>query len=373
MVHKPYFDLIVFDCALGSILFLDDIDLGNTIHALVYAVVAGIFLDSILKPSITRRKKALAVLLYYSLLMLQMAILVMGDFSPFVRWLAATLLMITFVVERFIFRRVGQMAVVPFGDEIVLSFEDLLNYRQKLNQKAHYLKQVGVALNPGAVKEMLLDLPRHRVTRYANKDALSQEYLQHLEDSLADPYVYLVFSDTGSVVSTALSVFHRKLYNHISLAFDPGLATLISYNGGEKVSPPGLNPEIIQWFYKKEDASIRIYRLAVTREQKSAMASRVRQIDREGSAYNVLGFTKRRAFAPNIMFCSQFVYCLLQEVGAHYFDMLPEETKPSDLIELDYTRKLEYVETIRLSDIADDWDYNPEKPAATTTSVVAGK
>lgn len=348
---KGVFDFALFLGVMCCILWVDNFNLGITLYALVYAVVAGVFLESILKPSITRRKKALAVLLYFSLLSLQLFILIRNDFSPSSRTVAASLLLVTFLTEQLILRRLSKASVVAFENEQVLSFEDLRSFRQRMNQKMGHLRQLGGALSPSAVREMLVDLPRHRVTRYVNKEALSEEYLAHLEESMEDPYVYLVFSDTGSVVSTALGVFHKKLYNHISIAFDSELATLISYNGGEKVSPPGLNPEIIQWFYKKEDASIRIYRLKVSRKQKEGMAARIRQIDREGSAYNLLGFTRNKAFAPNIMFCSQFVYCLLEEVGANYFQMAPEDTKPSDLIEQDYLRKLEYMETIMLSEV----------------------
>ncbi len=350
MEKQPsYFELSVFFLAFICVLFLEDYDLGITLHILVFAVVASVFLQSILKPSITRTKKALAVLLYYGLLILQLAILVLNHFSKASRIVAAGLLVITFLVDRLIFHRVGKPSVTPFVDDFTISFEDLRHYRNKLGKKAYQLKQVGSALGPAAIREMLLDLPRHRVTRYVNKESLSVEYMDNLHRSLADEYIYLVFSDTGSVASTAIGAFHQKLYNHISIAFDAGLATLISYNGGEKVSPPGLNPEIIQWFCKKEDASIRIYRLKVTREQKQGMIDKICQINQEGSAFNLLGFAKAKAFQPNIMFCSQFVYCLLELVGANYFTKSSLETKPADLIELDYERKLEFVETIHLS------------------------
>lgn len=363
---KSYFDLGLFFVTLICILFLEDVDLGITLHAFVFAIVAGVFLDSILKPSMTRTKKALAVLLYYSLLVLQLGILVLGNFSKESRFVAAGLLLITFLVEHLIFRRLGKASVVPFADDFTLSFEDLRHYRSKLNEKAGQLKRVGVALSPSAVKEMVMDLPRHRVTRYINKETLSEEYFQELENSLSDPYVYLVFSDTGSVASNLIGVCHQKLYNHISIAFDQELATLISYNGGEKVSPPGLNAEIIEWFYKKEDASIRVYRLKVTREQKEGMTAKIRQIDREGSAFHLLGFARRKALQPNIMFCSQFVYCLLELVGANYFEKSPVETKPSDLIELDYERKLEFVETIELCDyMAEIQEKETEKAGST--------
>ncbi len=42
------------------------------------------------------------------------------------------------------------------------------------------------------------------------------------------------------------------------------------------------------------------------------------------------------------MFCSQFVYCMLRVAGLDYFKKKPEEVKPTDFVELDYMRCLEY-------------------------------
>lgn len=202
----------------------------------------------------------------------------------------------------------------------------------------------------GIVKELALDLPRHSAIRYLNSDSLDEEYFENINKNLQDPHIYLVCSDTGSAASSTISVFTKKTYNHISIAFDKDLQTLVSYNGGEKVNPPGLNGEKIEQFNKKEDSSALIYKLSATAEQKKIMAEKIREINEVGSAYNILGLIIGRSLRPNIMFCSQFVYQLLKSAELTYFDKKPGSVKPTDFIELDYERRLTFYEKIILSD-----------------------
>ena len=111
------------------------------------------------------------------------------------------------------------------------------------------------------LKSVLDDLPRHDSFRYINNGSLTAEYFAEAAKSLADPHVYIVISNTVSVASEIISVFTQRQYNHASLSFDRELRTIISYNGGERVYPPGLNHEMITFFNKKPGASILIYSL----------------------------------------------------------------------------------------------------------------
>lgn len=43
------------------------------------------------------------------------------------------------------------------------------------------------------------------------------------------------------------------------------------------------------------------------------------------------------------MFCSQFVYTMLELSGLNYFEKDAAHVTPTDFIELDYYRKLEFV------------------------------
>ena len=52
---------------------------------------------------------------------------------------------------------------------------------------------------------------------------------------------------------------------------------------------------------------------------------------------------------PNIMFCSQFVYTMLELAGLNYFEKNAAHVTPTDFIELDYYRKLDFVCRIDLN------------------------
>lgn len=334
---------------LGVVMFDFGLDVVFSLQILLFmAVTVGCIL-SLWQPSVHPKHKFIGVLLFQILFSVEILATLTMERGTALTGVSLLVLGLMALIHFGTKRVVMDTCVSPVWEEGVLSFEDLRYLRRRIDYQRDVMSRVGGVLTPVSVKDMMCEIPRNCSIRYVNKDALSETYLENLEESLSDPYVYLVLSDTGSVASNFIGILTNKPYNHCSISFDPGLKTLISYNGGEKLAPPGLNPELLEWFYKKEDASIRVYRLEVTLEQKRGMADKIREIDREGSAYNLVGVAVGKSLQPNIMVCSEFVYNLLKSVGAEYFEKPPLETKPTDMVELDYERKLHYVETIQLS------------------------
>jgi hypothetical protein len=209
---------------------------------------------------------------------------------------------------------------------------------------------MGKTLSKEKINEIINDLPRHNSFRYINKGSLTNEYFELAYKTLEDLHIYIIISNTGSAASEIISLFTNKQYNHISIAFDNKLKTIISYNGGERVCPPGLNYEMLEYFNKKDDSSIAVYKTKCTVKQKEAIIDKIKEINNIGSAYNLIGLVTKHTHKPNIMFCSQFVYKLLKNVGLNYFNKKEEEVKPTDLIELDYHRKLEFIYEIKLNE-----------------------
>jgi len=199
------------------------------------------------------------------------------------------------------------------------------------------------------ITDVAMDLPRHRIYTYCNKNSLNEAYFNKCNESMNDPYIYLILSDTGSSASNLIKLVTGKNYNHISLSFDDQLQTIVSYNGGENIFPPGLNEEMIEFFNKKEDASIYVYKLLVTRNQKEKMIDYIKAINENGSAYNIVGLLTKTSRRKNIMFCSQFVYKVLDVAGARYFDKVDTYVKPTDFVELDYQRFLKFERRIRFN------------------------
>jgi hypothetical protein len=183
------------------------------------------------------------------------------------------------------------------------------------------------------IGDLARDMGRHNSFKYINSKTLSESWFGAAAGTMDENAVYIVLSDTGSPASKLISMFTKKRYNHVSLALDAGLETLVSYNNGRRGGMPGLNPERIEDFNLKPDASIAVYRLAARPEQKQAIIGRIEQINREGSAYNLLGLVTKQSFQPNIMFCSQFVYTMLEEAGLDYFKMQDSRVQPEDFVD----------------------------------------
>jgi hypothetical protein len=224
-------------------------------------------------------------------------------------------------------------------NEVKEYVDDVINSINKLNKK----------LSKDNVLEIMRDFPRHSSFRYINDGSLSEEYFHAAYETLNDPWIYIIISNTGSAASEIISIFTQKQYNHASLSFDRELKTIVSYNGGNKIYPPGMNQEMMEYFNKKKDASIIVYKLNITSEKKKAMIDKIKEINAEGNAYNLLGLITKRTFKPNIMFCSQFVYKMLKYAEVQYFEKKNEKVSPIDLVELDYYRKLEYEYEIKLN------------------------
>jgi hypothetical protein len=201
------------------------------------------------------------------------------------------------------------------------------------------------------IDELLADLPKHNSFRYINKGSLTEEYFKLAYQTLDDLNIYIVVSNSGSPASEIISLFTRKQYNHVSLSFDRELKTIVSYNGGEKVYLPGLNMEMLKYFNKKEDATIIVYSLPLSKENKKIIIDKIKEINEQGNAYNILGLVLKFSLRPNIMFCSQFVYKILKIAGINYFDKKEENVKPTDFIELDYERKLRYEYKIKFNEV----------------------
>ncbi len=227
-----------------------------------------------------------------------------------------------------------------------LPFADLQEFTDMLRDKRRRLSKTTSVITRKNIRFMIEEILRNNSFVYINNGTLSDDYIRTLRGTVDDEAVYIVLSDTRSVSSQMLSVFTDKAYNHVSISFDRDLKTLVSYNGGARINPPGLNSEMIDFFSNK-DAGIYVYKLNVTKEQKQMMIDKVEEINTNGSAYNLLGLMLKKSYKPNIMYCSQFVYTLLKHAGATYFEKDQNDIRPTDLVELDYRRKLTFEYEIR--------------------------
>lgn len=253
------------------------------------------------------------------------------------------------VKQIFFFKQNSHSPFSVLGECAALSYSQLLDDKEEILYKTSKLISAGRQLSKGGIQEIIHDLPRHSSFSYINNGTLTENYFKEAADALHDGYMYLVITKSKSASSEVIGLFTNRQYNHVSLSFDRELHTIISYNGGEKVTPPGLNSEVIEQLTKRDGASIIVYQLSASYEQKQAILDKIRKINHEGSAYNLLGLVLKITPQPNIMFCSQFVYTMLEIAGLNYFEKDAAHVTPTDFIELDYYRSLDFVYKIDLN------------------------
>jgi hypothetical protein len=201
-------------------------------------------------------------------------------------------------------------------------------------------------LSPKDLRDLLGDLPRHNSFQYINRDSLPETWFMKARNTLEDPSVYIVLSNTKSAASKVIARFTGGRYNHVSLAFDAALETLVSYNGGEGRGKPGMNPENPAEQLKVPDSAMAVYRLPAKAAQKQRIIAEIQRINAQGSSYNLLGLLTKRSVMPNIMFCSQFVYAMLDSAALNPFEKTSGKVKPMDFVNLDAEQRLALIDEI---------------------------
>ena len=252
-------------------------------------------------------------------------------------------LLVPLVISRYIVvGKYAQFYLPSIKEAGTIGFAEIKSAAAKALFFAEKAGRTKESLSTDNIREIIEDFPRHDSFNYVNEGTLTENYFIKAEASMADLNLYIVVSHTGSAASDIISVFTNKNYNHASLSFDRELETAVSYNGGNNVYPPGMNPEMFADLNRKGDASILVYSLSCSVEQKTQVLRLIRDVNESGSAYNMLGLMTKRSYRPNIMFCSQFVYRMLELAGLAYFKKADGRVRPTDFIELDYRRALKF-------------------------------
>ena len=273
-----------------------------------------------------------------------------NDYQFFSKILGTIMVFIPFGVERLIIVSKYDSCDFPAVMDLnTVSYHDYLANADIIGKRIDTLKREKEKITYDDIMEILKDLPKHNSFKYINKDSLSDDYFKKAYDTVDDEHIYIILSNTGSAASKVISTFTNKIYNHVSISFDSELETIISYNGGEHLYPPGLNPELIDWFNKKEDSSVIVYKLDISSDNKYLLINKVADINKAGNAYNILGLILKLSVKPNILFCSQFIYKLLEIAELNYFKKDDGQVKPTDFVELDYYRKLEFAYEIKFN------------------------
>lgn len=164
--------------------------------------------------------------------------------------------------------------------------------------------------------------------------------------------VYLLLTDTGSVLTKTIKLYTKKPYNHASISFDETLTQLYSF-GRKKPRNPFMGgfvkENINEGLFR--NATCAVYCLTVQEIDYYRMQLYINEINRhkESYRYNFIGLfaimINKQLDRDNAFFCSEFVASVLKQCDAVHFNMPLSLIAPHDLqmlenLELVYQGKL---------------------------------
>ncbi|MBE6052674.1 MAG: hypothetical protein E7212_01990 [Clostridium sartagoforme] len=158
--------------------------------------------------------------------------------------------------------------------------------------------------------------------------------------------IYLVFSNTGTVLSKCINYYTKDKYVHVSLSFDDSFEKMYSFGRIFPSNPfiGGLVEENLKdGVYKRfQNSQCIIYKIEVTNKQYTLLKRELELFlqDQKKYRYSFLGLIGVAINKPikrhNRYFCSEFVSHLLMKSTIYNSDKIPSLTKPSDLLNINH-------------------------------------
>ncbi|WP_062107439.1 hypothetical protein [Bacillus niameyensis] len=178
--------------------------------------------------------------------------------------------------------------------------------------------------------------------------------------------IYILLTDTGTLLTRMIRLYTRKTYNHASISFDQKLSEVYSFGRIREENPfiGGFVRENIQNNMFRQ-ANCRIYCCTVSETKIRKMKTYIQKIELEKQRYNynLLGLFAvmfdmpiKREYA---FFCSQFVASVLKEGEVTHFNKPISLITPYDLIKME---NLELVYEGKLGHFRENMDALESKP-----------
>ncbi len=154
--------------------------------------------------------------------------------------------------------------------------------------------------------------------------------------------IYILLSDTGTILTRLIKSYTKKPYNHASIAFDAELIEVYSFGRKTAKNPfigGFVREDIHSVIFSQADCAI--YSLNITNDEFQQMHQYIQEIasKKENYRYNFIGLFgvlfKKPIKRKNAFFCSQFVASVLKE--SKIIDLEEREislVKPSDLTDI---------------------------------------
>ncbi|RHW32766.1 hypothetical protein D1B33_16495 [Lysinibacillus yapensis] len=153
--------------------------------------------------------------------------------------------------------------------------------------------------------------------------------------------IYIVLTETNTVLSRGIRLYTQHEFNHVSLAFDSSLREMYSF-GRKHENNPWIGGFVQENPASKllRESNCAIYACPVTEAQYQMLQDKIDYYKKhqKNFKYNFVGLLgvackvklkRKRAF-----FCSQFIATLFKETGLSLHGFCPYFMKPNDFINL---------------------------------------
>ncbi|MFA5603367.1 MAG: hypothetical protein WDA12_00740 [Bacilli bacterium] len=155
--------------------------------------------------------------------------------------------------------------------------------------------------------------------------------------------LYLVFSQTGTWLSTVLKFFIRDKYVHTSFSFSEKLDCMYSFgriNPNNPFSGGFVIEDLRTGVYKRNvNSECIIYKFKITKKQYNTLQKSLANFTKNSKnlKYNFLGLfavaVNKSMNRKNHHFCSQFVAELFIEAGIFKSNKSPDLFRPNDILQ----------------------------------------
>lgn len=157
-------------------------------------------------------------------------------------------------------------------------------------------------------------------------------------------HIYIVVTQTGTILSRLLKVITNADYNHVSISSDPALNTLYSFGRKNAYNPfwGGFVKESPHFgtFKRFSETEAVVLSLPVTKEMKENIENRLVEMyqHRREYRYDTLGlllaWIKILYVRENTYYCSSFVRDFLKEFDLAEEEIFSKFPKPIEFLEL---------------------------------------
>ena len=153
--------------------------------------------------------------------------------------------------------------------------------------------------------------------------------------------IYIILTQTYSIVSRIISLFSKSKYSHVSISLDKKCDKMYSF--GRKVDyfafigsfkEENINKGL---FLKSNKSLMALYELNVTLAQYKKIKEKINEIKENSDGYNLIGVVLvpfNVKLRRNKYYCSEFVNEVLESVGIKIDNSFNKVVKPEDFISI---------------------------------------